>query len=389
MIFWPPRELAEWLVEMDLASFHVFSSWLQLRQLAMHRLELPFLSGNELGAALGLQVPALGPSRSPISGVRTALEGLQAHRDQAMLPARQVAFLSACWGQRHAARLGLWLEAVHRAQIQKHTAIMCHDTAALAACKARHRWPHLCADARDWPKSLLSKLVGLALCLQLGLDVMWLDSDAVVLGDPRPFLVPIRTASEEVEEQPELLFSVEPDSWNCVNAGVFFARSTQRVLRYFGFWIALFLMRPFSFDQAVLSMLLGLVKKMDFADFAAREQLLDVESPRPRALGTLQTPVWGALDGRAAFGMTAQIVTGGIQPGATASLVIMHLLESWPNSSIPWPIYGDVPDIVLEILAGLGGAEHDMSRAMTLIRRSEQAFPQGRRDCRTSYIHGR
>mmetsp|Transcript_34036 Transcript_34036/g.106181 ORF Transcript_34036/g.106181 Transcript_34036/m.106181 type:complete len:263 (+) Transcript_34036:1-789(+) len=262
---------------------------------------------------------------------------------------------------------------------------MCHDTTALAACTDVHRWPHLCADARDWPKTLLSKLSGIAVCLRLGVNVMWLDSDAVILKDPRPLLLPMGGGDPAAE----LLFSIEADSWNCINAGVFFVRASQLSLRYMALWIALFLVRPFNIDQAVVQMLLGLVWHMNFADFAAREGIVDARSPRSRVLGTLQTPPWGTLDARRAFGMTAQVVTGGIEQGAVGDLAVMHLLESWPNTSIPYAVYGDVPDIVGEMLRSLSGAGRGVPWLLELVRRSENSFLQPRRDCRTSYIHGR
>jgi len=385
MLFWPPQQLADWLVHMDLSHFPVFGLWLQLRRIAMHRAELPFHSRSQLATSLGLRVQTSNDAIGGSGGcpVQAAFEGLL-HDGQ-----ERFAILSACWGEAHAARLGFWLHAVQRADLLDRATIMCHDMAALTACRSAHTRPQHCADARQWPATLLSKLAGVALGIRLGLDILWLDSDAVLLRDPRPLITPIQAPQGDAPSDPDMLFSIEADSWNCVNAGVFFMRATERVLRYITWWLVLFLLRPFSIDQAVLLFLLGLIQNMGFADFAGRERLLDAHGPRARLLGTLSTPRWGALDSRSAFGMSAHTTTGGIDLGSTDGLAVMHLLASWPNHSIASPIYQDVPDLVGHILASLSGAGRGVPWAMELIRRSEQSSPINRRDCSRSYIAGR
>mmetsp|Transcript_47048 Transcript_47048/g.83388 ORF Transcript_47048/g.83388 Transcript_47048/m.83388 type:complete len:92 (+) Transcript_47048:2-277(+) len=91
--------------------------------------------------------------------------------------------------------------------------------------------------------------------------------------------------------------------------------------------------------------------------------------------------------------MTSKVTYGGFSAGGTDKLVLLHLLESWPNESVVWPIYHDVPDPVGTILEGLAGQGHGQGFAHTLIKRSETKFEpvdKGRlRNCRTSFSHGR
>eukprot|EP00439_Symbiodinium_sp_Y106_P021758 s2206_g2.t1 len=86
-----------------------------------------------------------------------------------------------------------------------------------ASCRLANREPALCADTRDWPKGGISKLFTVLLCLERGVDTLWLDTDTVVFHDPVPRLRHQVQEAGPVER--ELLFSAEADAWTCVNNG--------------------------------------------------------------------------------------------------------------------------------------------------------------------------
>lgn len=413
---WNARDLVwkfnwdEVFLTMNFGRYPALSLWRRLRQLVFHRLELPFGSTAELAAALGLRPPHVlfrtdsEHGGSPVRFKRAyAAFKLLGDMVGSETPSRSsVALLTACWGSGHARQLPLWLAAARRADMLTRTLAMCHDDAALEACRSAHLRPQLCADARDWPRSLLSKLAGIALALAAGADALWLDMDAVLLRHPVPFLKAWRPKTEEdagkhnSQQKPEMLFSVEATSWNCINAGVFLMRATDRVRRYLAHWISLYLQRPHSLDQSALFLLLNLISGMDWAAFAKTEGLFRTATNprrvRAAALGDLVTPTWGALEPQARFGMTGMVATGGIRRGRAEDLVVFHLLNSFPKHQVLDNIYRDVDNDTLgAILGGLDGTPDDVERAWELIRRSEnEGFREERlRDCHQLRSHGR
>jgi len=387
--------LAGTLLRMDFTEVPVFGVWLNFRAFAMHRGELPFSSEYELAAAFDLPFRSWAESgnlgaKFP-SLFRDALEALQNEALAEAIRTPPVAILTACWGRVHSARLSGWLEAVQRAGMGQRTAVLCHDLVSLTTCRAVHVRPLLCLDARQWPRTLLSKLAAIALFVRWHIDVLWLDSDAVLLQDPVQFLKPLRSGGDMHRESAQMLFSVEPVSWNCVNAGVFFLRGSRDTQRYLGYWISLYLERPFNIDQSVLFFLLGLMPNMSYEMFSSREELLNSKGSRTRVLGTLRTPAWGALDGRAPFTMTGKVVTGGFDADRESQVVVLHLLESWPKDRTPVTVYDDIPDLVETILEGLSGRGRGEAFAWELVRRSavERGPEFARRDCKLTYVHGR
>eukprot|EP00435_Cladocopium_sp_Y103_P060631 s313_g22.t1 len=115
--------------------------------------------------------------------------------------------------------------------------VTCLDADSLANCRASNVEPGLCVDARAWPKSPMSKILTVAMCVRHGFDVLWLDTDTVVLNDPIP-------REQKVPQDREMLFSVEADSVNCVNTGAYFMRSSPKTQRYLGHWASLYFGRP-------------------------------------------------------------------------------------------------------------------------------------------------
>merc|ERR1712008_122931 len=171
----------------------------------------------------------------------------------------------------------------------------------------------------------------------------------------------LRVASGHQPQLPsppaDLLFSVEADSWNCVNSGIFFARAVPLVRRFVGVWLSLLLDRPIGSDQATLYLLLGLLPGMDHGAFADREGLFVPHGGRARVLGHFQTPHWGSLGPRVHFATTFEATYVGFEEGWLADLVAFHLMESWPVASLSNPLYADVRaaghDPVAVILEGI------------------------------------
>lgn len=395
---------------MDFPSFPVFGLWMRFRLLATHRIELPFTSNDALLAVLG-SLP--GGTRRRYGRLHDAFKYLTADCS----PERpcEPAILTMCWGDLHAARLALWLRVVRRAGLSNGPLVLCFDVVSLESCRTAHDKPRLCADAREWPASSLSKLSAISLALSHGLDVLWVDTDAVVLRNPVPFLKPILLDPDPVgadltivdagsdrrserRPPPDLLFSVEADSWNCVNSGVFLVRATRAALHFMGFWLSLLLERPVSSDQFTLYLLLGLMPGMNYRLFAQREGLLSAVAPRVRALGSLQTPTWGALDPRVHFTATAEVRYGGIERDLASDVVIFHMLDGWPEDMIPNPLFWDLRQegkdpvgyVLQEVLLheGPGPLLHRHHRS-GWVPHPEGLGPGGRRSCQQTYHHGR
>ena len=195
----------------------------------------------------------------------------------------------------------------------------------------------------------------------------------------------------------------EADSWNCINNGVFLFRASAETRRYLGVWASVVLGRPAGTDQSMLTILLGLLPRMDYRYYAEREGLLDeARGRRARALGPLRTPRWGALEPRVDFAMPHENRYGGVMEGRHRDVAVFHVLESWPRHYLTHELYHDLRDaeldIVAEFLKGLsenGGWEGDAG-TMELLARNERTWDiigdgwhGGKRDCRMSYIHGR
>jgi len=402
-------KLYDWLLYMDWGTYPVLGAWRRVRQVLLHRLEVPVGSTAELAGIFGLTRARWSPNRL-VS--RAAAHG-NGRSEWATFQAARTAFavverdpglvvLTACWGRRHSKRLKLWLEGHRRAGILQRTLVMCHDVMALAACQSVHSEPRLCADVIDWPRSLISKLIGISMVLATGCDVLWLDGDAILLKHPSSFLQAMRYSSrpEFVAEKPHMLFSIEIDSWNCPNAGVFMMRATPEARRYMAFWVSTYLQRPHIIDQSVLSLLMGLIPGMDWKEFARTEGLFTdlgdsfiFGAPvRAQALGALVTPSWGSLHPQKHFVVTAKVVTGGIAYGHLSDVVVFHALESWPEYHVPARMYDDTPDVVGTLLRLLNASQRKVEMAWQLMGRSEHesSIPESLlRDCRSSVIHGR
>jgi len=380
-------------------------------------LELPFAGVAMLASAVrgsGGQPRKPRSKGSQFLRAYSAFDALAANLSSAP---RRLAAITMCWGRAHATRLRLWLLAVRRAAPGLAVLVLCFDKVSLTFCRSASTASSFCADARAWPRSSLSKLSGILVLLSLGIDALWLDTDTVVLRDPVPFLRPLHSSGEV----PDMLFSVDADSWNCVNSGVFLLRAVPATRQFVAVWASLFLDRPLSSDQATLFLLLGLFPGMDFASVAAREGLLDPSAARARALGPHLTPSWGALDSQAHFATSFEATYGGIEVGRVSDLSVFHLMESWPRESLANPLYEDLHragiDPVRRLLEGIlssevplpgggadvgvGGSHEDPvgvcsmpSDVRELLRRSErgwvevQGAPGGRRDCRRSFEAG-
>jgi len=111
------------------------------------------------------------------------------------------------------------------------------------------------------------------------------------------------------------------------------------------------------------------------------------------------------LEPRTKFATTFEATYGGIEETKTREVAIFHMLESWPKDRVPNPLYTDLrqrgEDPVAVILQALLGAEEEEeaddieAAALGLLQRAERGwYPppgavDGRRDCRTTYLHGR
>eukprot|EP00928_Gymnodinium_smaydae_P077400 TRINITY_DN6072_c0_g1_i2.p1 TRINITY_DN6072_c0_g1~~TRINITY_DN6072_c0_g1_i2.p1 ORF type:complete len:809 (+),score=139.36 TRINITY_DN6072_c0_g1_i2:92-2518(+) len=397
--FFKGYSLAAAWTNMNFRDFPVFGFWRTLRSLALHRLELPFALPSELASAFRLRVTDDSSSvydvdsspPSATSDAAAAFDALAAHVSGATdsaLGFERAALVSAVWGQRHAERLPRWLDAARRAGVEGRTLILCHDQTSLRSCRAAHSRPELCAAAEQWPRTLLSKLVAIAQCLRRGVDVLWLDSDAVTLQNPFLFLEPLVAEAHTREVPPDMLFSVEAHSWNCVVAGVFFMRASVVSIKFLAFWLSLYLERPFDHDQTVLKWLLGLVGgRASWPAFAALERLLTGDAKRADVLGTLQTPSWGSLDATVHFVVPPTLASGGILRGRAADVVVAHLVESWPEELAAEPIFADVSAPVEALLEALDAVNRSVgigsATSLDFLRRFETipAVPKHRFDC--------
>jgi len=341
----------------------------------------------------------------PVGRFRAALSAFEAlneqlSRSQHHNSGLRLGILTMCWGRGHARRLPLWLYSLKKVDVLNATLVVCLDTMALDACRSSHTQWHQCADARDWPQNSFSKLSAIAMCLSRNIDVLWLDDDVIVLQNPANFLEPISISdSPTPSHEMEMMFSVEADSWNCVNTGVFFMRATAEGCRFLGVWASLLLDRPVSSDQQTLYLLLGLLPDMDYRSFCDGEGLGKASSPRARLFGPLRTPRWGALDSRRKFVVPFEAVYGGVEVGHVKDVVVFHMLDSWPSDAVATHLYDDIrtsfEDPVFLVLQKLAEKQGGKESALEIVKRSERGWIDvpgslgGRRDCRNSYSHGR
>eukprot|EP00927_Polykrikos_kofoidii_P039650 TRINITY_DN33992_c0_g2_i1.p1 TRINITY_DN33992_c0_g2~~TRINITY_DN33992_c0_g2_i1.p1 ORF type:complete len:805 (-),score=128.25 TRINITY_DN33992_c0_g2_i1:40-2454(-) len=407
-------ELATGLRFQDFANFPIFGGvWQRFRQLATHRFDMPPLVEEQLAGAFGLIVGRSLPPKSPgLEPLDSAISALRARFRQV----RPVSILTMLWGERLSARLPAWLGSLDRAgdSVLARTIVLCFQPVALEACRGSHSVTALCVDSVGWPTSSMSKLVGIAVILSRNVDVLWLDSDAVVLQDPVPFLLPWKASKVEQSTYGfqvssngsrqaqgrrglSMLWSVEADSLNCVNSGVFYLRASLATRRFVAYWASLLLERPTGSDQSTIGLLLGLLP-MNYSAFAAREGFVLTDSVISRAhvLGPLRTPAWAALDGQRRFTATFEVTYGGIKVGHLNDVAVFHMLESWPQGSLPNPLYADLRSSGLEPVEVLldalrRGDEESRRSTRTLLQRSERDWmtQEGFRDCRAWYYHGR
>lgn len=385
------QDLWQRLLGMPFATYPFFGFWLRLRRLLTHRLDLPFNSVVQLAELFSIALkPAPQGGHAAMSTDMvpwvTAFERLKAFPRKLR---NAVVIAAMCWGERMAQRLQLWLRAARKARGALGVLVTCLDTNSLASCIASNAEPDLCVDARAWPKSPMSKILTVAMCVRHGFDVLWLDTDTVVLNDPIP-RVARAMQEQKVSQDREMLFSVEADSVNCVNTGAYFMRSSPTTQRYLGHWASLYFGRPASTDQSILYLLLGLLPGMDFNTYAQREGLL--AGVRARGLGPLQIPAWGSLDARVDFTVPVEVNYGGVQLGRSHEVAVLHLLESYPTESLINSRYHELRaeglDVVEEILKGLFDGSNGTT-ALAFVRENERTWSEVRRDCRFSYNHGR
>ena len=377
------------LLSMPFAVYPFFGFWLHMQQLVTHRLELPALSTTQLAKAFGVKLAREPPGAERLPAAFDALDALKRK-----VATKSVVITTVCWGQRMASRLELWLKAVARkARRALGVLVACLDSYSLASCRSRNAQPSFCADAREWPRSGLSKLMTVALSLQSGVDVLWLDLDTVVLQDPVPRIS--RALQDQSLEMPDIerqmLFSIEADSLNCVNSGAYFIRSSPMTQRFLGTWASVYFGHPASTDQQILYLMLGLRPRMDLKVYAESEGLL-ASGVRARAFGSFQTPPWGALEPRVDFTVSIEVNYGGVERGHSQLVAVLHLLDSFPPEGLIYSVYHDLRaeglDVVEEILQGLFDKQN-ATTAMALVRRNERTWGKARRDCRSSFNPGR
>eukprot|EP00438_Fugacium_kawagutii_P014777 Skav228766 [mRNA] locus=scaffold589:470386:472194:- [translate_table: standard] len=365
-------------VAMPFGAYPVFGLWLRLRALCTHRLELP------LGAALGKlfsNLPGDAPPRlQEWSTWAPAFGTLKVKTLKTT--SKTVVIATMCWGQKMAERLRLWLRTARKAQQALGVLVNCLDPMSLASCRAANAHPRLCVDASTWPKSEFSKILMVAMCLRQGFDTLWLDLDTVMLNDP------VRRLPEAMDL--EMFFSIEADSVNCINTGIFFMRPSPRTQRFLGHWASLFYGWPVASDQEQMYFLLRLLPGLDFDAFADREGLL--AGDRARALGPLEVPAWGSLEPRVDFTLPVEVNYGGVQQGQVEEVAVIHLLDSFPEAALINQKYQDLRaaglDVVNELLKGLFDGSNGTT-AMDLLRRNERTWGKVKRDCRSSYNFGR
>lgn len=243
-----------------------------------------------------------------------ALEIVLANTRSASLEAthgRKVVLTTIIWGARIAAYLPGLLQRAEAFHHEHRFVIFCLDKSALIACKSSHKHPGLCVHGEL--KTIYNKFTLVAAILQIGFDVILLDTDVVFLKDPLP---PILKAAQEAE----VLVSRDFGS-NCLNIGVVYLKAHPDTAFFLTSLLGWLWHHPYEFCQKAFSAFLGQQSVTQSTMFGNPVRKI---------------PRWGVLDPLNAF---------------VTNTVYNAEVEGWT---------GNLEDIVLyHFLDGTGGADAD------------------------------